>query len=86
MNYNNCVIYSVSSGRFDEFYVETSCGCSYYLFTARHCGSVHAFFENGRYYEKATDFSLAKRNRRLCDVMERIPSAVRYIFKEYMCA
>ncbi len=86
MNYDNCVIFSVRCENIDEFYVITSFKTTHYLFSARHCKSVHSFFEKGVRYKNATDFSKAKRNTRICDIMERLPSAVRYISKEYYCA
>lgn len=86
MDYKNCIIFSVRHEDVDEFYVITSFKTKHYLFSSRHCKSVHCFFEKGVRYENATDFSKAKRNTRICRIMERLPSAVRYISKEYYCA
>lgn len=86
MDYRKFKIYSERNGNSDLFYAAVPCGERYYLFSSRHSKSVCDFFKNGVHYNKATDFTVAKRNCRICSVMERIPPAVRYISKEYMLA
>lgn len=86
MDYKNCIIISVRKENKDEFYVVTSSKTKHYLFSSRHCKAVHTFYEKGVRYQNATDFSKARRNPRICGIMERLPSAVRYISKEYYCA
>lgn len=86
MDYKNCLIISVQRENVDDFYVITPFRTTHFLFSSRHNKSVHTFFEKGVRYKNATDFSKAKRNTRICSIMERLPSAVRYISKEYYCA
>lgn len=86
MNYRKCIIYSIKHDDFDELYIITPDRSVYYLFRTRHNRSVQNFYGCGVRYDRATDFSAAKRNPRICGVMERIPPAVRYISKECLCA
>lgn len=85
MNYKDFKIYSVKRKDVDELYVVTPCGSSYYLFSSRHSGSAHRYYEKGVRYDRAVDFTAAKRNHKICSIMERIPAAVRYVSKEYVC-
>lgn len=86
MNCKNFIIYSEKNNGTDDFYVVTSHNSRHYLFNSKRHNSVHEFFKSGVYYNKAIDFSLAKRNYRICHIMERIPSAVRYVYKEFLSA
>lgn len=86
MDFRNCIIFSVQHENLDEFYVIMPSRKTHYLFSSRHSKSVHSFFEKGLRYQTATDFAKAKRNTKICSIMERLPSAVRYISKEYYCA
>lgn len=83
MKLKSSKIISRPSGTKDVFYIVNSDGTEHYLFCSRHCNSVSSFYKNGVSYDKAIDFSVAKRNTRICKIMERIPSAVNYIMREY---
>lgn len=83
MKLKNIKIVSKSNGIKDNFYIISNNGTEYYLFNSRHCNSVFSFYKNGVPYDKAIDFTVAKRNIRICKVMERIPVAVGSILKEY---
>lgn len=76
-------VFSVHRNDIDVLYVADQYGRSFYLFNTRHSASIHKYFKHGVRYEKAIDFASAKRNFRLCKLMERIPAAVKYIKKEY---
>lgn len=63
----------------NEFFSIAPNGDKHYLFNSRYAKSVYQFYRNGVMYNKATDFSAACRNTRLCMIMERIPAAVYYV-------
>ena len=55
----------------------------YFLFTQSFNEEVFDAFKHGVTLEKALDFSMAKRNKSVMRVIDKIPSHIRYIEQEY---
>ena len=58
-------------------------GNAHYLFTQNFRRGVKEYFEHGVSLSEALDFSRAKRNASIIHTMEKLPSSIRYIEREY---
>lgn len=55
----------------------------YFLFAQSYNEDLFKAFRNGVSIDKAIDFSMAKRNKSILRVMDKLPSHIRYIEQEY---
>ena len=54
-----------------------------YLFTQDYRKGVHAYFSKGVYLEHACDHTRSRHDTAIMKTMEKIPSFIRYVEKEY---
>lgn len=66
-----------------SFYLTTPENREYYLFTQNFNAIVYRVFQNGITLDQALDFSNSKRHLILQKTMEKLPSYIRFLEKEY---
>ena len=65
-----------------SFYIE-ACGETHFLFSQEYRRGVNEYFRGGVHLDAAFNFSRAKGDSALMRTMEKIPSFIRYIEREY---
>lgn len=78
-NFRNAIILAERKGNYINFYIVQN-GEKRMLFISRYYQSVYNYYKNGVRYGKAVDHTMAKHNKRLCDVMSYIPKVVKYVY------
>lgn len=76
-------IYCVPSAKgVHAFYLQTE-GEDYYLFSQNFRKGVHDYYKNGVSVDRALDFSFGGHDSAIARTMEKLPSYIRYVEKEY---
>ena len=81
-NLHNALIWTEHSGNYLVFYISHN-GSTHMLYRGHFSSSVYRFYRNGVRYCRAIDHSFAKHNKRLCEVMEYIPKAAKYVLMHF---
>ena len=64
------------------FYLRSE-GCDYYLFRQNYRRGVDEYFRSGVVLERAIDFGKSRQNEAIQRTMQKLPSYIKYIEKEY---
>lgn len=64
------------------FYLRSG-GCDYYLFRQNYRRGVDEYFKGGVILERAIDFGKSRQNEAIQRTMQKLPSYIKYIEKEY---
>lgn len=64
------------------FYLRSE-GCDYYLFRQNYRRGVDEYFKGGVILERAIDFGKSRQNEAIQRTMQKLPSYIKYIEKEY---
>lgn len=64
------------------FYLKVN-GREYYLFRQNYRRGVNEYFRNGVVLESAIDFGRSRQNEAIQRTMQKLPSYIKYIEKEY---
>lgn len=64
------------------FYLRSE-GCDYYLFRQNYRRGVDEYFKGGVVLERAIDFGKSRQNEAIQRTMQKLPSYIKYIEKEY---
>ena len=64
------------------FYLRSK-GCDYYLFRQNYRRGVDEYFRSGVVLERAIDFGKSRQNEAIKRTMQKLPSYIKYIEKEY---
>ena len=83
MKMQSIMIYAKQNGCNDILYLCSQTIGNHYLFSSRHSQLVIKHFQNGVPINIALDYSRVNRNRKLCKCIDRLPTTIRYVLKEY---
>lgn len=75
----------VSDKGIHSFYLKQN-NKRYFLFSQNYRKSVHNYFKNGVSLEESLNFNRTKHDNALIRTMEKLPSYIKYIEKEYQIA
>lgn len=77
------IIYCLTTDKaVQSFYLEAD-GETHYLFSQRYKRGVKEYFGSGVHIDAAMDFSRARHDASILRTMQKLPSYIKYIEKEY---